>query len=204
MNTWITSDWHLGENRFDLMFRPFKTTDEHNNTIINNHNSVVGKDDIVYVVGDVVYQKEPKYLPLVSKMNGRKILVRGNHDNVFTDEQLSPYFEKIISDGDGIDLTIQGVDCYLTHYPSTSKKDKFNLVGHIHGAWKYQLNMINIGIDVNHFFPVNSDKVLFYLNTVTNHYDEDVWIAYNEINSQFYRNGRGKQSSYFTKKEKKS
>lgn len=201
MNTWITSDWHLGENRFDLMFRPFKTTDEHNNTIINNHNSVVGKDDIVYVVGDAVYQKEPMYLSLVSKMNGRKILVRGNHDNVFTDEQLSPYFEKIIPDGDGIDLTIDNIECWLTHYPTTGRKDKFNIVGHVHSIFKFQLNMINVGVDVNHFYPVNLNKIPFFYKTIKDHYDGDAWVAYNEINTNFIGK-RGKKGSYFEKKNK--
>ena len=55
-NTWITSDWHLGENRFDLMFRPFKSTDEHNFTILNNHNKLVSQDDTVYLVGDAAAQ----------------------------------------------------------------------------------------------------------------------------------------------------
>ncbi len=200
MNTWITSDWHLGENRFDLMFRPFKTTDEHDNTIINNHNSLVSPDDIVYVVGDAVYQKSPNSLPLINKMNGKKILIRGNHDGAFTDEQLSPYFDKIVEDGGGIELSINDIDCYLTHYPTTSKPDKFNLVGHIHGAWKYQLNMVNIGVDVNHYYPVNINKVGFYFTTIKDHYDDDVWVAYNEINKIHHHNGRGKKSSYFQKK----
>lgn len=199
MNKWITSDWHLGENRFDLMGRPFKSTYDHNNAIVYNHNSVVSPQDIVYVVGDAVYQNAPEYLALVSRFNGRKILIRGNHDKVFSDEQLKQYFEQIVPDGEGLDLNIDGIDCYLTHYPSTSKKDKFNLVGHIHGAWKFQLNMVNIGVDANYFYPTNFTRIPFYFNTIKNHYDEDVWVAYNEINNQYFRNGRGKQSSYFLK-----
>lgn len=198
-NTWLTSDWHLGENRFDLMGRPFTSTEQHNNTILTNHNSVVAKDDIVYVVGDVVYQKAPEYLDFLYQFNGRKILIRGNHDAVFTDEQLSHYFEDIIEEGSGVDLTVDGIECWLTHYPTTSKTDKFNLVGHIHGAWKYQLNMVNIGVDVNHYFPVNANKVPFYFNTIKNHYDDDVWVAYSETNKIHHHNGRGKIGSYFAK-----
>lgn len=201
-NIWLTADLHLGENRLDLMGRPFKSTEEHDKTIINNHNSLVSPDDMVVVVGDAVYQKSPESLPLIGKMNGRKILIRGNHDAVFTDEQLKPYFSTIVKDGSGMEMSIGGVSCWVTHYPTTGKKDKFNIVGHIHGIFKFQLNMVNVGVDVHHFYPVNSNKIPFYFNTIKDHYDGDAWAAYNEINSQFVGK-RGKSGSYFDKHFKK-
>lgn len=198
MKTWITADWHLGENRFDLMGRPFTTPEEHVDTLIKNHNAVVGKDDTVVVVGDVCYQKEPTYLPYVARFNGRKVLLRGNHDRVFTDEQLKPFFNKIVPEGEGIRMTdVQGqIPLYITHYPTEGVKDAFNLVGHIHGAWKYQLNMLNIGVDVHHFRPVDMSTIEFHYNAVCKFYDNDVWVAYDEKNA-FYRPTRGKQNSYF-------
>jgi hypothetical protein len=33
--------------------------------------------------------------------NGKKTLVRGNHDRVFSDDDLKPYFHTIIPDGGG-------------------------------------------------------------------------------------------------------
>ena len=199
MKTWITSDWHLGENRFELMGRPFNTTEEHNNTIKERHNSLVHPNDVVIVNGDAVYQKTPEFLPLVKEFNGKKVLIRGNHDNVFTDEQLSPYFDRIVEDGDGITATVDGIDCWITHYPSQGKADKFNLVGHIHAAWKYQLNMFNVGIDVNCYYPVAMTRIPFHFTAIKDFYDDDVWVAYNDVNKQYYHNGRGKKSSYFKK-----
>jgi len=201
-NIWLSADYHLGENRFDLMGRPFKSTEEHDNTIINNHNLLVDPDDMVIVVGDAVYQKSPESLHLIGKMNGIKILIRGNHDVVFTDEQLKQYFHTIIKDGGGMEMSIGGVDCWLTHYPSTGRPDRFNIVGHIHSAWKFQLNSLNVGVDVNHWRPVNSTKIPFFLNTIKDHYDDDVWVAYNPINQGYHKNGRGKNGSYFKKKNK--
>ena len=201
MNMWLTADWHLGEGRFDLMQRPFKTILEHNKTIIDRHNEVVKKDDLVYVVGDVVYQKaaEPDLvMRWLNHMNGRKILIRGNHDRVFSDEQFAPYFESVIPDGEGLELEIEGIPCYITHYPTQGRADRFNLVGHIHGAFKFQLNMLNVGVDVHHFRPVNFKEIPFYLRAITEFYDNDVWIAYNEINSR-YIDSRGKRSAYFQK-----
>ena len=70
MKTWITADWHLGEDRFELMGRPFTSRDQHIDTLINNHNAVVGADDTVIVVGDVCYQKAPDCLPAVGLFHG--------------------------------------------------------------------------------------------------------------------------------------
>jgi calcineurin-like phosphoesterase family protein len=115
---------------------------------------------------------------------------------VFTDEQLSPYFHTIVPEGQGIEMDIGGIPCYITHYPTETKIDRFNLVGHIHGAWKYQLNMLNIGVDVHHFHPVNLDTIPFHYKAVCEFYDNDVWVAYDPINAS-HRTARGKKNSYF-------
>lgn len=196
MKTWLSADYHFGESRFDLMGRPFKTVDEHNDAIINNHNAVVSPEDEVIVIGDVCYQKAPEYLPLVKRLNGRKILIRGNHDRVFSDILLKMYFYDVIDDGAGYYHTFNDVKCYITHYPTEGVVDAFNLVGHIHGAWKYQLNMLNVGVDVNHFRPVDSATIPFHKDAICKYYDNDVWVAYNMINAAF-KGKRGKAGSYF-------
>jgi len=196
-NTFITADWHLGEDRLELMGRPFATKLQHINHLVAEHNMIVHTDDLVYMNGDAIYQRSPESLPLIAKFNGRKILIRGNHDRVFTDEQLKPYFEQIIPEGEGIDLTIDGLDCYITHYPTQGKQDRFNLVGHIHSAWKYQKNSLNIGVDVNHFRPVNLNRIGFHFKAICEFYDEDVWVATNPINTT--HSERGKKGTYFTK-----
>jgi calcineurin-like phosphoesterase family protein len=198
--TWITADWHLGESRFELMGRPFTSPEEQVSTLIYNHNSLVDPNDEVIVVGDVCYQFAPQFLTDVAKFNGKKTLIRGNHDRVFTDEQLKPYFHTIIKEGDGIeidsDLT-DGILCYATHYPTRGQFDQFNLVGHIHAAWKYQINMFNVGIDANCYRPVNLEKIRFHYDAICKFYDDDVWVAYNDINSD-HVGFRGKKGSYFT------
>lgn len=201
---WVTADWHLGEDRMAIMQRPFVSQRQMIETLVEKHNAFVGDDDTVYVVGDVCYQKTPEFLPEVERFNGNKILFRGNHDRAFTDEQLSLYFDVIVPEGDGMELQVVDfensiIECYLTHYPICGLPDKFNLVGHIHGAWKYQLNMLNVGVDANHFMPHNIDEAVpFYLKAITNFYDDDVWIAYNTLNNT-YVGKRGKQGHYFTR-----
>ncbi len=196
MNKFITADWHLGEDRLELMGRPFATKNQHINHLVSEYNMIVHSDDLVYVNGDACYQKSPESLPLIARFNGRKILIRGNHDRVFTDEQLSPYFEQIIPEGEGIELDVEGIPCYITHYPTCGMIDRFNLTGHIHSAWKYQKNMLNVGVDVNGFRPVNLTKIPFHLKAITEFYDNDVWVATNPINTAHME--RGKNSTYFT------
>ncbi len=195
MKRWATADWHLGENRFDLLFRPFVDQQQMIDELVKNHNNIVSKEDDVYVLGDVCYKEHPQFLEQVNRFNGRKILIRGNHDRVFSDEQLNSYFDLIIPDRKGIDIEIGEISCYMTHYPSTGVEDKFNIVGHIHSAWKFQLNMFNVGIDVNNYRPVDLDEFLPVIyDHICNFYDEDVFAAYNPINSK-YTTKRGRKSS---------
>lgn len=195
--TWFTADYHLGEDRFEIMGRPFKSQMEMIDTLVNNHNSVVAPEDTVFIVGDVCYNKAPEYLPHIARFNGKKILIRGNHDRVFSDKTLSPYFVEIYTEGHQHFELINGINCSVTHYPSRGVPFAFNLVGHIHSAWKYQLNMLNVGVDVHHFFPVNADKLEFHLKAIEQYYDEDVWVAYNYANTKFIGK-RGKPGSYFS------
>ena len=195
---WVTADLHLGEDRFDIMQRPFSDAKSHNDYILREYNSCVGKDDLVYIVGDVCYQKAPQFLELLGDMPGRKILLRGNHDRVFTDEQLSPYFEQVVPEGDSVHIDVEGISCSLNHYPSLADPERFNLVGHIHGAWKFQLNSINVGVDVHSFKPMNLNKIPFYLKAISDYYDDDVWAAYLVANFK-YVGQRGKKGQYFKK-----
>jgi len=196
---WITADWHLGEERLELLGRPFKNQKEHIDALIANHNSVVSKDDLVIVVGDAVSKIHPEFIPYCDSFNGTKILIRGNHDAPYTDKQFLSHFDSIIEEGAGLELKIGDLDCWIIHYPTRSRKDKFNLVGHIHSAWKVQLNSYNVGVDANHFFPVDMDKsVPFVYKAICDFYDEDVWVAYDESNNSF-KGKRGKDGSYFKK-----
>jgi calcineurin-like phosphoesterase family protein len=132
MDEFVTADWQLGDPRLRILGRPFKTTLEMRDHLVRVHNEIVKPDDIVRVVGDSVFRHAPECLADLALFNGRKFLVRGNHERKFTDEQLLQYFEEVIGDGDGVELDIEGLKCWLTHYPTTGRKDRFNLVGHVH------------------------------------------------------------------------
>lgn len=177
------------------MNRPgFKDAQSMVDQLVEIHNSIVAPEDLVYHIGDVCYDQAPEFLPQIARFNGNKILVRGNHDRVFTDKQLEPYFMRIHTEGDGIELEVEGIPCYATHYPHLGVNDRFNLTGHIHSAWRFQLNTMNVGVDVNHYRPVAADDIPRALKAITEFYDEDVWVAYLECN-QRYQNVRGKKGN---------
>lgn len=199
MNTWFTSDWHIGDNRLDILRRPFKNYEEMFSKIRDQHNALVKPYDRVYVLGDVCFKSSPGYLPLIKTMNGKKILIKGNHDRNIPNKDFLLYFEEVIEDGDGLKINIEDLDLYLTHYPTTAQDDIFNLVGHVHDAWKFQANMINVGVDVNHFRPTSIAQIKFYYNAILQHFDSDIWASYLPQNVKHYET-RGKKTSYFPKK----
>ena len=69
----FTADLHLGhKNIIKYCNRPFSSLKDMDETIINNWNSVVGKNDTVYALGDLVFgfHKYEKYL---NQLNGKII-----------------------------------------------------------------------------------------------------------------------------------
>jgi hypothetical protein len=124
---------------------------------------------------DVASIDAPDDLQLVQNLNGRKILIRGNHDVPHSKTELLKYFEHVIADGDGLKFEYKGIELYATHYPTAGFRDRFNLVGHVHGAWRCQLNMLNVGVDNFYYSPCHIDRVPFFFDAINNHFDRDVF-----------------------------
>ena len=82
MEIYFSSDLHLGHRSvIGFQNRPFESVEEMNRGIIHNFNSVVRRDDILYILGDLSYRiPESQANELIKRINGRKILIRGNHD----------------------------------------------------------------------------------------------------------------------------
>ena len=186
MKKFFISDTHFGDERLNLYGRDrlFKSAEEVDNTIIDNWNKIVTDDDLIIHLGDVALTEEGFHK--LGRCNGKKILVIGNYDdnnqtakfNV-TDELLKKYFFKVITNGF---ITIGDEKVYLTHKPTDGKDDYFNLVGHIHGTWKVQRNMLNLGVDAWNYIPVSEETVSFQINGIRNHYDENVFAGELEVN----------------------
>src|SRR6185312_7261423 len=80
MSTFWTADLHLGHERV-VTWRPqFNSLAHMHAEIIARWNTVVGHNDVVWILGDVVMGQREFTLPLVEKLNGEKRLIPGNHD----------------------------------------------------------------------------------------------------------------------------
>lgn len=137
--TWVAADHHFGHANI-LTFkrddgtplRPFATIEEHDNQIIERHNAIVADQDRVYMLGDVCIHRRNRFL--LSRLKGRLVLVKGNHD-IFKLNEYLPFFDDIRSyvvqkDKDGNKII-------LSHIPIHS--DSLGRWGtNIHGHLHYQ------------------------------------------------------------------
>lgn len=78
----FTGDLHFGhENVLAFDNRPFATVDEMDAELIRRWNNKVGKGDLVYVLGDLIWKSRNNDAPaLIKSLNGQIILIKGNHD----------------------------------------------------------------------------------------------------------------------------
>ena len=82
----VISDTHFCHaNIIKYCNRPFENADLMNKVLIENWNNVVNKDDVVLHLGDITAGagklKDQRTQEIISQLNGKKIFVRGNHDN---------------------------------------------------------------------------------------------------------------------------
>ncbi|MBO5435265.1 metallophosphoesterase [bacterium] len=78
---YLTADLHFGHrNIMQYENRPFADVEEMDKILIHNWNKTVTNADTVYVLGDVSFYAKEKTTEIISKLNGKKILVLGNHD----------------------------------------------------------------------------------------------------------------------------
>lgn len=198
MGNFFTSDWHLGDPRMEILSRPFEDENEMAQAIARAYDAKITDEDTVYIVGDVVAQTSWDWRSFLKARPGRKILLRGNYDRHLSDEDLAPYFDQIVAEDDGLEVEIehagQNLRVWVTHYPSLSRPDLFNLVGHIHNSWRVQKNMMNVGVDANHFQPLDEKTILFIYTGICKFYDQDVWVADHPANEPHEK--RGKEGTY--------
>lgn len=79
---YILSDTHFGhENIIKYCNRPFTSVQEMDEAMIKNWNSVVDREDTVLHLGDFGLGKREYIRDIIGKLNGKKILIKGNHDH---------------------------------------------------------------------------------------------------------------------------
>ena len=134
----VTSDLHFSHyNIIKYCHRPFLDTDEMDAKIIENWNNVVNKNDTVFVLGDVGFGNPTKFAEKVKQLNGKKILIIGNHDREnLGNEVFLSLFEAVHEQAY---IKVGKTKIYLTHFPLlcfdgawNGLRATWNLYGHCH------------------------------------------------------------------------
>jgi len=165
MSIWITSDSHVGHHNI-LRFcnRPFSNVKEMDEFLLDNWNSNVKPNDTVYHLGDVAmnYKKRKEFIPL---LNGKKILIKGNHDHkVSLDEGWYEIHDHRLN------VSLSGKHVVMDHYPLESWDRSFHgsihLHGHVHAALAERDDMLrlDVGVDNNNMKLFLWDDILAKMN----------------------------------------
>lgn len=187
-NIFLTSDNHFGHAKcIEYCSRPFKDVQEMEEKLIRNWNKVVRPQDLVYVLGDFsMYLTKEHLREILNKLNGTKILVRGNHD-LSPSEMLNIGFHAVVENAE---IQIAKERVILSHYPYRNNwmkvlfydimnklfpkrfykprkfvkqledKGHWLLYGHVHSKKRYMgKKMIHVGVDAWDFTPVSIQKI---------------------------------------------
>ncbi len=113
-----------------------KAKDEMDTVLISNWNHAVGENDIVYHMGDFSFRGKGETLEILSKLNGRIRLIRGNHDKVLKGDEMLRKFEwvKDYYEGKAPDGT-KIIMCHTAFLVwNKSHRGSWNVCGHSHGS----------------------------------------------------------------------
>lgn len=169
----FTSDLHFKHSKnIEYSGRPFKSIEEHDNTLIDNINSVVSPNQYLFILGDMIFTSNLEIIKdYYNRINGIKYLILGNHDlvNRMYRDSVKEIFEGKIYDS--LILSLYKDIYYLSHFPYQYFTG-FNLHGHIHSGpntnsserLPQRSNQYDVGTDNNNYYPVSLEQIKNKLN----------------------------------------
>ena len=179
----FTSDTHFGhENVLRFDNRPFASVDEMDEELIRRWNEKVGKGDLVYMLGDMIWKTRNDDAPtLIKRLNGQILLVKGNHDRFLHNSKAVKALAGV-KDYDDITVTLEDGTvkrCILSHYfiPMYvgSRYGAIHLHGHSHKTAEADIELkiaemltengipnriFNVGCMYWDYAPVTLDEIL--------------------------------------------
>jgi calcineurin-like phosphoesterase family protein len=189
--TWFWSDMHFGHDAvIDFCNRPFTDKEHMKEELIARHNKVVKPNDLVIYGGDIFFHHTKNQMrEVLSRLNGRKILVRGNHD-FKPREMMNVGFDLCV---ESMEMIIANEKVLISHFPYRMNerlykwlkikkffykilklrtvhlekyhdkrpvdRGQFLLHGHTHDTYKVKGRMIHIGVDAWNYTPVNIQEI---------------------------------------------
>lgn len=165
-----TSDLHIGHaNILKHCERPFQSVDEMNETLVENWNRKVCRNDVIYILGDLFFRNRLPASAYLERMKGKKHLIVGNHDRDWMKKtDLAKYFESVSIMTEIIDGSRKLTLC---HYPMLAwnkcGRGAYHVYGHVHNQLDRGYGPIlsampkafNACVDVNGFEPVSFEEL---------------------------------------------
>lgn len=159
-NIFFISDTHFGHSNICKFtrsdgspLRPWDEITKMDSDLILKWNKKVGKNDLVYHLGDVVMNR--KHIAIMASLNGRKRLILGNHDTCNV-EEYGKYFERVNG-------SYKFEDMWLTHIPmhidSIIPWAKLNLHGHLHATSISNPHYFNVSVEQIDYEPISLDEL---------------------------------------------
>ena len=160
-NAFFTADTHFNHaNIIRYCRRPFSSITGMNEALIAGWNARVGKNDLVYHLGDFAWGD---WRPILEQLNGDIILVSGGHDK----RQQKNYRARFLQIADLMDIVIDGKSIVLCHYClrvwNKSHYDSWHLFGHSHGRLPALGKSLDVGVDGHDFAPWSWEEIKTYM-----------------------------------------
>ena len=168
---YFTSDLHINHQNiltYERDSRRFDTVEEMNQTIIDNINSVVKQDDILYILGDLLMGQREKAAGWLERIQCRDVtVILGNHDS---NQWKQDYYRSLgwrVLDDVVLEYGAFRFFCYHRPIEETgqylyTKRDIY-LYGHVHGKGPKGLqqdNTYHVGLDTNNLKPVSAAQIM--------------------------------------------
>ena len=162
----VYSDPHIGHaNIIDFCERPFSSVRHMESELIRRYNERIGEQDTVLWLGDCFFLPDDEAREVLGLFNGRKILVRGNHDRrparmsdigfcIVTDELVFSAFGHTFRACHYPYKDINNRDQRYANLRPRRRPGEILLHGHTHQAERYNLNAFHCGVDAWDYKPV--------------------------------------------------
>lgn len=168
MKTFLISDTHFGHaNMMKFLredgtkLRPWNDIKEHDLALIDNWNSVVKPEDKVYHLGDVGLSDSTHLLRVMQSLNGTKVLIKGNHDNLKL-YQYAQVFKDVRAYH-----SLNGI--FLAHipiHPASLGRWKGQAHGHLHDRVVEDKLYFNVAVEHTNYTPIDFEEVNEYFKTL--------------------------------------
>ena len=162
MKTFLIGDTHFGHSNI-LTFKkqdgsPLRVFDniyEHDEYLIYKWNLVVKPEDKVYHLGDVGFRNFTILNQILSRLNGSKILIKGNHDNM----KLSQYAQHF-KDIRGSHVLDKFILTHIPIHPDSLSRWVGNIHGHMHSNSLPDSRYINVSVEqLNDYTPIDFEEI---------------------------------------------